>query len=331
MYFKKLSLNELFFMKCNFYFFKIAGVATMTLNINDPHKNDIKYSLFCPSKKGIIYNIFYICNAAVVFYICIYYMPKEFLIRDVGFETMMDFVHCALVIFTATYILIIFCLQQSTAISLANNIKSTIKRIEISTNHVCYKRRALLKKVGIVLLINFLLWILIYINMSRELTYTLYIIGLQMYNFAIGCLMIQYIITLNILQELYTIINDSLLDISKNSKHTSFMQTITNNNLEVELKKLSNLHLFCSQLRNICNDVSKFYSSSMLICVFYIFTTSIFIGYYIAKPLFLGINLLPVEIYIANICYQLPFTYTFIMITISVTDTINEVTFGITI
>ena len=328
---KKLSLDKIFCMKCTFYFFKMFGVATVNLNVNTLSNTTTQYSLFCFSKKGVMYNIFFICCAIALNSFSILFLRGNFFYKKVQFELIIDGVNDALVILSAIIILIIFCFRQSTIISLANEFKTIVKHCEIVTDQILYRRRLLLKKIGGVFLANFVMWFLMFCTIFRTLEGIIYSLSLEMCNSVLKALIIQYIIILKMINEVYIIINETLLDIFKKCKHRCLIQTIRHNYTQDRLQRLSKLHQLCLQLSKICIDVSKFYSLPILLYIFYTFVLVILGGYYLSKPVVLGKNNLPIVTYIHHFFYVQHFAICLILLTISVTDTVDEVTFKIRI
>ena len=148
-----------------------------------------------------------------------------------------------------------------------------------------------------------------------------------MCNSVINAFIIQYIIVLNIIQEIYATINDSLIDIFKKSKNMALIQNVRSNYVQDNLERLSKLQQLYILLNKICNDVSKFYFLPILLCTFDTFLLLILGGYYLAKSMVLGKNDLTTLTYMHTIFYLQLFAVSLIMLTISVTNTINEVIF----
>ena len=107
----------------------------------------------------------------------------------------------------------------------------------------------------------------------------------------------------------------------------ALIQNVRSNYVQDNLERLSKLQQLYILLNKICNDVSKFYFLPILLCTFDTFLLLILGGYYLAKSMVLGKNDLTTLTYMHTIFYLQLFAVSLIMLTISVTNTINEVIF----
>ena len=326
MSFKKYILDDVLLRKWIFYFFKVFGVATMTLNGKYLQKNNIQDSSFCSSKQGVVYNIFLMCCTITLNISSMLYMHDTQVFEE-AFELTINIIHSVSASFTVVCILIIFSFKQSTTISLADKIETIIEYSEVAANKISKRRKLFWKRIGRVFLINLLTQLLETFTTPISIRAAMYnSMALQTCNSIINAMLIQYMVMLVTIQEVYAIINDCLLSISKKFQHTSTIQTIRNNGKEKELENLSSLRRLCSLLYEISQDISTFYSLPMLLCTFHIFIMLIVGGYYIARPIVLRKSYLPALMHLHTYFYILYFTVSLITLTISVTNTINEVT-----
>ena len=104
MYVTHFTLDQVNLVKFIFYFFKIFGVATMTLNINNLHKSTIQYPLFCSSKIGVVYNVLIICGAVALNSLSNLFMHSDGIVRKLKFEWIIDVAHAIIVVVTTTFI-----------------------------------------------------------------------------------------------------------------------------------------------------------------------------------------------------------------------------------
>lgn len=282
-----------------YYYFKGCGLAT--ININDK-------LLFVGSKCGILYNVTLIIALLIMYYaIFIKSFARFPAVIRVRFDRIIDIVHTSLAAISASFILIVHCVQQKKISTLANEILAIGNAFPISNQHYS----SLDKKTKAIFLANCFTWILILVTTDvTSWGNFIYFTCLYMCNFVITFTLIQYSMILKIIQYFFKSLNLRL----SNTSIYSF-----------KIEQFSKLRESYFALSDISEELSKFYSLPTMFCLSYIFVTLIFFAHLITKPVLLWSG----EISNFQICHCIfrifHYFVSLAILTSSVSDAVSEV------
>ena len=294
MFTAELTRRQKIFLKCIFYFFKIHGIATLSLaKISKPEQ-----PLFTISKWGNLFNILFIgyvvaSNVSVITYLFGSMENAPTWVREFEFDFLNDLVHSGIGSVSVILLLAMYCYRQSASVAIANRIHGIVKHTATLTSRVYEVKTAFWGSLAGIFLTNTTSWILLMLLAHRYIPiFTMYAISFAMCHLVINALMMQYIIVLWVIKELFGALNCSLMDVScRSSSLCSHVELSRSECIDLQIdyaKKLSELQELYSLLSKLCRDISEFYSAPILVCIVDIFWLLVFFGYLIAKLIVLG-------------------------------------------
>ena len=328
----ELTRKQKIFLKCVFYFFKIRGIATLSLNTTKTSKP--QQPLFTPSKWGTLFNLLFIgyIVAANIFTIIITYgmvqdLPES--MRKFEFDVIIDLVHNSLGTLVSAFVLATFCYKQSASIEIANRMYGIVRHTASLTGRVFDVKSAFWGSLARISLTNMTFTILlIVVAMMESLTYVMLAMSFMMCNLMSHALMMQYSIVLRAIKELFGALNLSLMDICKTSSSCSYVESSRTERSQLQVDyatKLSDLHELYSLLNKLCRDISEFYSAPMLACIVNTFSLLVFFSFHIVRPIVLGNSKATDVTYVLTVIYLMLFVVSLVILTKAVTDTVDEV------
>lgn len=272
---------------CLFCYFKVFGLAPITMTVKRLENRNIDFLLLKTSKTGLIYNI-----TLIFLMIILNYFNKNFLYlntyaEETKFENLINAVHTVFTIITFIFILSKYCLMQNFIIKISCDI---IKIYNLLTGIINYQRDDSAFSVLFVaknFLLNFLAWAITVVTTHR-LTFdlTIYDSLIQLCHFVILSIVIQYCFVLKIINYLFKTVNLSILDISKKCSPAVKINLISKScHSQEELEKIYTLQQSYTLLTKVSENISKFYSIPMLLFSSNTFLTLIICGYYLIRPI----------------------------------------------
>lgn len=270
---KHLSSSDIIFIKVFYYFFKICGLMTVNIKMKFSEIDKFKYLSFKFSIKGLVYNIFLISCVSGLNFLSIIYLNN--FVYMVTFENSFQKIQTTLTFITSFSILILYCCQQKKFIKIAKNL-------QLITDSLIYihseksERFIVLQSIKLIYLANSLIWIIILISaylMFDPLFYCSFVI---LTNLTINWMIMQYTSIILFTYQVFKIFNSKL----KYTFENNILDDSEINSIKLKKYLFFHLHRWYLSLCGITKEISDFYSPAMLLCIIYIFITSILYLFY---------------------------------------------------
>lgn len=311
---RDLKFSKSIGLKCIFYYFKLCGVAPVNLKIQSIDDTKVNRWTFSNSWIGILYNLFLIVSIFLWNLLTGMLKPSN----RCGFDncrfevTIYTAVNLYSIVNTAC-ITLTFCFKRKETLILFNKINDVRETIKNNDN-TKLNCNALVYKIVTLLIVSVTPWIALFVS-TFCYEFAIMLIPLSLCLLIQNTLMLQYCVNLNIIEDLFLVLNRNLSDSLKNSSEST----------RVNDGKLAKLWEWHSLLSKLSCDLSRFYSLPMLfntMSEFFMTTTSI---YYIVKPIVYQGTILTTLDYFNSIAYVLSCLCLMILLTTSVASVIDEV------
>lgn len=305
------------FIKLVYYYFKIYGLAPVSLKIAKVRDNTFDFSAF-PSVKNIFYNLFLVSFNMVIQLYNIYEFKTISFIFDDDSERLVDVGARALSVFDILAILILYSYRGKKICKLVARINESRKYLNFLKSDKKNKKRNLSTDVAKTFLINALFWSALMLTTLKK--FVIPHIALFLHFSLIFSVIIQYVFVLKLLRQMFETTNNYLKSINhyvKNVIHTEDSLSI--------LLNISKAREFYSSLEKLSKKISIFYAKPMLVCFSHIFRNMIVIGYYTFKPIIIKKNRLPRTILVHCAIYMITMYFFIIILTQAVEDVKLEV------
>lgn len=327
----KNCVNGVTLERCVLYFFKVAGIATLKFEIklvkNNEHEE--KYILlFKHSKIGIFYNILLI--SSMIFF-TIFTLYRDIIIStNRQLKDDIDTGYMILISSNCVFIWLKFTFQQGKTIALAYDIHRVRNLSIINKNVIDTQSNSLLKSMALIIFVNFTLYLLFLATTTGDINdvflFTFVYVSLYISNFVLHSLLIQYSFIVMLFKQLFEDINNGLLDFSKQiDVNILRIKRVRNIGNQMTINRLEQMRNSYSSLSKVSKDLSDFYSLPMLFCVFCNFIALIRAGFNLALPLVNRTGVLSVNDYIRFFYYIIHNVASLVVLTKSVTATVDEV------
>ena len=143
---KQLNVNNVCFSKFSYYLFKIIGLAPLRCDITF-HNTKLERTTFVCSWQDRLYN-----NVSLIFLIIglnYYSIKASYELTGVGnrnkYERTIDTIYTGYGVFTALYVLCVYCIQQEQIKKIANKI-SAIKNVLMLISYKVYTETMVLSR-----------------------------------------------------------------------------------------------------------------------------------------------------------------------------------------
>lgn len=315
-----MSIKKLLDYKweCVFYYFKLFGIATMNFKIRTSDR-----WLFNRSRSGVVYNTF------LIFLMVISCVSSVFNIWNSGkslFQKIIDIIQVLINSFTGLFITFKFCVQQEKFIQMNNKISLIRESLMLMSRKEISKKCSIFRYIfGIFLTITIFFCLLMVSTLMDN--YNHWTVLLKMFRywnfFAFLTLMLQYSVFLKLIQQLFKLINENLLDFSK--KYVFGSHFMESHFAALQLNRIAQICRLYATLKEASQDLSDFYSEPILFCIIRSFITLTFGSYESISPLVFGRTDLIRNSYINLLLRDLLIIMLIIILTKSVTATVIEV------
>ncbi|NP_001177422.1 gustatory receptor 46 [Nasonia vitripennis] len=319
LFLKKSNNKNLDYLKLLFYFFKVFGLASMTIDATTAKNTRNHFWTFTRSKSTVIYNVIFI----LVFVISNIY-SMTFFCRGtyvVNFETIGDCGQTTLSLFVALFILTKSCISRNTLIIIANSIsRITDSLLSLSSTSI-QENSKISSEIKKMFIINISTWTVLFGTFAFDLKpLTKYGIVVFFSNCIINHLVIQYSVILKLIKHNYKILNENLIEFG--DQESMAIRSPSEAKIKVDrLLKLQKLH---ESLSDTSREVSNYYSYPMLVCVLHVFIILIFVCYYFFKPMILHSKNLSTFTFLRTIGYGFAYGLLLVTLTKCVAATIDE-------
>lgn len=321
---KKLFKRDHSFTLCKyvFYYFKLFGNAPFTFD-NVRIKNSFSNRwLFKDSRVGVVYNIFLIFMVVIS---CSYGVFHRLSDPKVLRHKIIDVIGIILTHFTAIFILVKLCVQQKKVFAMANKINSIRESLMLISGELLFEKHSVVNGILQKLVAVFVTTCLIIVTTPIDnVAYVLFHSSFYPSYYIYTTCVMQYSVTLQLIHKFFKLININLLHIF-NVQHAHGSEATQMNNLGFPINKITQLRGLYASLSDASQDLSDFYCWPMLMCTLHAFMTLIGLSYYTVSPITIGKNDLGIMTHAHLIAVELLSIIVLIILTTSVTTTIDEV------
>lgn len=247
---KAIILNNIIF-----YFFKLSGIATMSIDSKQSYETkNLKWS-FVSSRASVLYNI------CLIFLLIAMHVTSYEGSKKTGFggrfgqDKSVIGIFDSIIMLGAVLILGTFCVKQKEAVIIANEMSKIANSKEI---HACFQN-------------NYLTWfcfgnILMFfkpnaVTVKPRVSDIIYTIVFRSSIFIIISLLIQYSIIIKLIHNFCCCFNKNFLQFLSRSSNFYVIKSIYKANLNSELDNFMHSYLVISKLSR---KISDFYSLPML-------------------------------------------------------------------
>ncbi|NP_001177445.1 gustatory receptor 25 [Nasonia vitripennis] len=277
---KNIVNKESIILKFIFYYFKLVGLSCVSFSSKS--RLDI---CFLTSKLGALYNVILaLLITCFNYYVVLIVVKVSF--GSLHFDRAIDFGRVCLAVISSVFILITYCFKRKKATIILNRI-NTIAELSVNlrsngkSGHDGLCKPA--KRIFFVFLVTWL--VLIAVTPKLKFYALLYFAAQYSCEMVIMCMLVQYSMLLSILKQLFETINARFTISSEaNFQVRRFSQHRSNEfGLEVKLNRFSYLRELHLSLCEVAEDLSQFYSQSLLFCIAYVFSSLVLYAYFFVK------------------------------------------------
>lgn len=307
---------NIFTEKFIFFYFRVFGISPITYEKPSP-------TIFKTSKIGVLYNIFLFGLLCVTGYVGMKYMLETNYRGRLENEVLIIIVSDLSWILRSLFIVVVFCIRQERIVNImSKNCVAVELAVKLNKNKHTLKSSEINKRC-IFCLVNMILFIMsFYAIFQQNIHLMCYAIINSFHLSIISAIYLQYSLIVENIRGLFKLINNCLSNILKNS-HT--VHIIEQSSYFAELDQTTHLY---SLLSETTEDVSNFYSFFMLCCTLSSFLSLFTNLYCCIKIVTVYKNELSFIEIIWNI-YNIYFEIVALpLLTISVSNTVNEVTYS---
>ncbi|NP_001177460.1 gustatory receptor 43 [Nasonia vitripennis] len=318
---RKSTEDIIFFTTCLFYYFKVLGIAPISLYIKSTKKSASQCVVFTRSNRALVYDVVLILNLVTaniykILYLCLRVSSTKIITIEAVTNCLEDFVTCL----SAVFILIIICFSREKLSAMVNAISGLTECLD-GFGVENPKKHKLQLEIGMIILVNITTWILVFVTTAvAEFSYLLYDTIMYSNVIVVNALLIQYGVVLKLLRHNFKMLNENLLVISQEVPIK--IQSPVESNRRVE--RLSQLRKLHASMCKVSRDVSNYYSYPALACVVCVFYTLIYTCYYLTRPIVLYDQNLRGDMFVMSLVYGLLLVFSVVILTKSVTATIDE-------
>lgn len=274
-----LRSSDILFIKFIYYFYKICGLMVITVNLKFSEVEQFRNLKFVYSTKGVLYNFFLIfCLAILNFFSVKHFSNFKFLDN---FETFFQKTQTIFTFIIFFVILTMYSFQQKKSMEIAERLQI----ITISLTNINRVRDhgkiSLLTVVKSIYLINSVIWLILIVTSLAGSEPNVYLF-INLSNLTINWMVLQYATIIVLIYHLFENLNYKFVNTFVNS--TCGVKSLSSGD---EIKSLNLRECLFFHLRrlylSLCiltKDISDFYSFPMLLCIIYIFMTSLLYLYY---------------------------------------------------
>ncbi|OXU18068.1 hypothetical protein TSAR_004440 [Trichomalopsis sarcophagae] len=311
-----------------FDIFKVFGLATMSMTVCTKKNNFKNRKMFSYSYHGIIYNGVLICFLIIAGIYKMYYIQDK-LIDQSRMSEVIDVFGNFIIYAVSVVLLSKYMISQTLAVRIGNNLYSI--NLVLERFNLKYKNQYMIMHYKLVLLFDLTIWLgVIIIGSFSDCTFIAAILT-YIPNFIINCLVIQYVvIIIFIYGEAKALNNQFRKYVDRAFSDTllyQFRRPILSAHYYLpENNEIILLQKSCLSIYEVSNNVSKFYSLSILICIVKLFFSIILNTYFFLKPSIFGKNIITSTMnHVWSISWLTLDTFSLCILTQYITMTVNEI------
>ncbi|XP_014478548.1 PREDICTED: uncharacterized protein LOC106746458 [Dinoponera quadriceps] len=326
--------NSFWALRVLIIFFKVIGLATFTHCVAGQRRKDSQTSsTFQYSELGIAYNVVLVSLMlasvclSIPYTIGLDYQNKTSMTVGIEiFQTVIGSISISVVLLT-------YCFGKKKLVRIGNRLTD----VEHELNHL-YRLYAPLQRQRVFRVLTLACTVhggmTVIILIAESLAFHMNPIAWLtdiLPTFHLGCFMIQYFLLVTVIQVNFADVNRAIQRLTEANKPNiqpqSFYQdrrrvVVVGNSTVHQLQELRDVH---DHLCDVSQDVSDFYSVSILFAIFFIFFSLVYNGYYLIAPLLLKDDILEYFVLADTVLWLIFLTYPVLLLTNSITKLLNEV------
>ena len=318
-------------VKFFYYFYKVLGLMPIQFG-NTAIDKKTPRKRFIYSRRNLLYNIFLTFFVAGLNYYSIRtsYESYEFYYR-VKFERIIDTIMTVFGLFCATFTLITFCVHCKQSVKIANEILILEQSISRINEKMYTKNMKLSHAILKIFLIHCItrFFVIFSVDTQKNNEIVMFYVGAYVCDMINNCTLIQYSMIMKLMEQLFKVINENCIYMSKESASSVNITCICQNSCstceQIKAEKIVCLHELHLSICEILQILSNLYMKLMFFCTTYTFLDLIVSAYYVVKPLVNGEDGLWSKIYFHTVCHIVHSTVMMVILTKSVTEATSEV------
>lgn len=320
MYLKIIS--ECMFIKLIFYYFKIFGLAPVSLKIKKTNVNSLDFSVRLTLKNSL-FNAFLIFITIIIELSSMYILQNTYDLLSYESEKIFDLITVGLSMFETVSILLFFTYHRKKICELILKIIEMRKFLTNGKNiHKHFKNYSSSDAVKIFIMNTFFLILLIITSPKKYIFPYMASHLCVCVNYSV---IIQYVFVLKLLKEFFETANSYLASIGKLSIENNECNRSSSNISSNIIQEISSVYKFYAELKKLSEKFSSFYAKPVFFSISQSFRNMIMICYHIFKPVVIGKNMLSFELWINCVILGIITCFLLAILTQSVGDVIVEV------
>lgn len=308
-------------------FFKVIGLATFRCCFTGQKRKNPPKS-FQYSKLGIAYNILLVCLMIASNYLSVPYSIKLDYPNKTNMTVGIEIFQTVLGSISISAVLLTYCFGEKSLMRIGNRLADVEYELDrLYRLHSSLRRGRVFRILTIVCIFNgsLLLILLITEHIAFKHNPTSWLTDIVP-TFHLGWLMIQYFLLVTVIQVNFADVNRAIqcLAGTNTPEPQALHQTqrvVVGNSIVHQLLELRDVH---AHLCNVSQDVSDFYSMSILFAISFIFFSLVYNSYYLISPV-LNDETLEYEVLANTVSWIIFLIYPILLLTSSITKLLNEV------
>ncbi|NP_001177447.1 gustatory receptor 28 [Nasonia vitripennis] len=293
-FYQNARISDLWFAKCVYYYFKTVGLATVSLRLKSVKKNKKNSSSLCTSSKlGILINVVLSLIVIAIFSYTTIVIAEGTFKNSLKFDRAIGVIRIILGSSAALIILITFSCKQGSITEIANNMQVLTIFSVLSAN---FKTKigntnesfSIFRETGGVFFVNIIAWLLLFVTVPTT-NWKVFAVTPYVPEVIMTSMLVQYNMVLNLVKRLMEVVNANLLytsqydDKYEDNQITMIKNDRNENSFKRKIIKFTQLRDSHYMLCDISEDLEKFYSRLVLLCITYIFGSLILCSYFNTK------------------------------------------------
>ncbi|XP_032689561.1 putative gustatory receptor 28b [Odontomachus brunneus] len=312
-------------------FFKFVGLATFTYCVDRQKRTNLQTSyMFQYSELGIAYNIVLISLIIAFNSLGIPYTINLDYPNKTNMTVGIEIFQALLGSIAICVILLSYCFREKNLLRIGNRLTDVKHELDrLYRLYPSLRRERVFRVLTIVCIFNgSMVMTLLIVEYFAYYLKPISLLTNILPAFHLGWFMIQYFLLVTIIQMNFADVNRAIQCLARVSPPDFQPQTLSQtrriavgNSTVHQLLDLRDVH---GQLCDVSQDVSDFYSVSMLFAISYMFFSIVYNGYYLISPLLLNDEVLEYMVFVDTVLWLIFLIYPILLLTSSITKLLNE-------
>lgn len=324
----QITKKKKMFFETIYYFFKISGLVSITINLKLIKENDLNHAVFSTSKLGLLHCILLSFILIITNFISLNYIVGSYREARTQFDRLSHIFKIMYFYFSASSILLIFSLRQNTIIKMAKTIYRIIYLINFWNKND--RRQSFQFIVKTMCIVNSFLWPMIIATYFFTEDSVLFNFGALFAHFIINWMVILYGIIFYSIYYLLEILNLKFLSIFEDTASLKDSSLNINDVATISFSKIKKNQFFQIRalylsLLSVTKDISNFFNFPLFMCMFRIFISLLLYLNYSLKAILFKIDNESFLLYAHEWIWIVLLIFELIILTKSSSVIVNEV------